>query len=160
MTAKKPESECPLTPVAIPFSDLINDEHQLKSEKLNSLLRQALNLYRSNFTANRTYKHEYDSEVETLKIMPGEQSQRTSKCAWHARKSIHDPSTQSHKLTYKDFHQGLFVDHPVKEKQYIHDILRYDRIKDVHPPTLSNSASQFIADVRADVWVSECELWR
>lgn len=157
MTAPKPESECPLAPVAIPLSDLINDEHKLGGEKLNSLLRQALNLYRSNFTAGRTYKHEHDSEVETLKLMPGEQSPRTSKCAWHARKSIHDPATQSHKLTYKDFHQGLFVDHPIKEKQYIDDILRYDRIQEVISPTISGSASEYIADVRADVWVTECE---
>jgi hypothetical protein len=157
MTAPKPESECPLTPVAIPLSDLVNDDYKLKDEKINSLLRQALNLYKSKFTVNHTYKHEHDSEVETSKLLPGEQSQRTSKCAWHARKSIHDPATQSHKLTYKEFHQGLFVDHPIKEKQYIHEILRYDRIQAIQSPTLSNSAAEFIDDVRADVWVTECK---
>ncbi|PWN33296.1 uncharacterized protein FA14DRAFT_155993 [Meira miltonrushii] len=158
MTAPKPEAECPLTPVAIPLSDLLNEDHKLKGEKFNSLVRQALNLYRSNFTAGRTYKHEHDTEVGTLKLMPGEQSQRTSKCAWHARKSIHDPATQSHKLSYKEFHSGLFVDHPVKERQYIHEILRYDRIQEVHSPTIPESAAEYIADVRADVWVTEYKL--
>lgn len=164
MAAPAPDSVCPLTAIAQPVSDLVSQESKtLDVAKFNALLKQSLLLYhagQTDFTPGRTFSMEHDANVQVFKGTPSKPpNARLARCAWHARKSTHDPDKEGHGLGYLDFYEGLAVDHPEKEKQYIHDILRYERVgQSIQPPSLRGAATSFIHAVRADVWVSEYKL--
>ena len=158
MSAPPANDVCALTAAIMPLSD-VAPNGALDVGKLKALVAQALQLYRSSSTwpSSKTFQLEHDSRVVATKGLSA-QSGRLQKTAWHARRSEHSPS-QPHQLAYDDFYQGLAVDHPRKEKEYIHDILTYERVgPSIQVPSLQGEeAGRYISAVRADVWVSECE---
>ncbi|UZJ54192.1 hypothetical protein CBS101457_003512 [Exobasidium rhododendri] len=160
MSAPPANETCPLTAATLPLSS-VAPSNTLDVKNLKALVSQALQLYRSSNTwpSSKTFQLDHDSKVVATKgksVQPG----RLANTSWHARRSEHDPSSQSHKLTYEDFYQGLAVDHPIKERQYIDDILKYDRVgPSIQVPSLKGDASdEFIDAVRADVWTTEYSL--
>lgn len=159
MSAPLHDPQCPLVAIPQPVDGLLSSNRELDATKFKALLKQALQLYhagQTSFTPTKTFNVEHGAVVKTSKGLPtNPPTARLKSCAWHARISEHAPD----KLQYQDFYEGLAVDHPVKEKQYIHDILKYDRIGDnVKSPPLVQELSAVIADVRADLWLSEYEL--
>lgn len=158
MSAPPANEVCPLSAAILPLST-VAPSNTLDITKLKALVSQALQLYQSGNTwpSSKTFQLDHESKVVATK---GSSSQtgKLSKTAWHARRSEHFP-TQVHKLTYEDFYLGLAVDHPIKERQYIHDILAYDQVgPSIQVPSLeSDESGKYISAVRADVWSSECE---
>lgn len=160
MSAPPAIETCPLTAASRPLSS-VAPSNKLDIANLKALVSQALQLYRSSNTwpASKTFHLEHDSKVVATKGQSA-QSGRLKNTAWHARCSEHSPS-QSHKLTYDDFYEGLAVDHPIKERQYIEEIVKYERVgPEIELPSLDGDAcSKYISAVRADVWTTECKFF-
>lgn len=158
MSAPPAIETCPLTAASRPLSS-VAPSNKLDIANLKALISQALQLYRSSNTwpPSKTFHLDYDSKVVATKGLSA-QTGRLKNTAWHARRSEHSPS-QVHKLNYQDFYEGLAVDHPIKERQYIEEIVKYERVgPDVEIPSLEgDSSSKYISAVRADVWTTECE---
>lgn len=159
MSAPPHDARCPLVAIPQPVDGLLSSERALDVDKFKALLKQALLLYQAGqttFSPTKTFHVEHGAVVKTSKGVPtNPPTSRLKSCAWHARRSEHP----SKKLGYEDFYDGLAVDHPVKEKQYIHDILKYDRIgESIKSPSLPEQLKTVIADVRADLWLSEYSL--
>lgn len=158
MSAPPAIDVCPLTASTRPLSS-VAPSNKVDPVQLKALISQALQLYRSSSTwpSSKTFNLEHDSKVIATKGLSA-QDGRLKDTAWHARRSEHSPS-QSHKLNYQDFYEGLAVDHPIKERQYVEDIVRYEEVgPEIQMPSLdSDPSSQYIETVRGNVWTTECE---
>lgn len=155
MAAPQADQEYPLEAKAIPLASLLDSTGGcLDGGKLQVLVKQALQVYQSSakWSPGKTFAAEHSEGVHTFKGRSSSSSKRLQSCAWHARSSQHKPQP----LGYEDFYEGLFIDRPQKEAQYIHDIIQYDKVQGVSLRALP--CSPYISHVNADVWLSKCTL--